>query len=99
MAVILVLVQVGLLVRDHILVAHATREAARAAAITPSTEAARTAAHKAVGLDLAVQTSGGRVTGQQLQVQVSYKTHATVPLIKHLFPDITITETLTVRVE
>ncbi|MYG94900.1 MAG: hypothetical protein F4138_07995 [Acidimicrobiia bacterium] len=102
MAMILVLVQVGLLVRDHILVVHVTREAARAAAITPTTEAATAAAINATDLDanrLTVTTSGGQFTGQHLKVLVSYKTKPTMPIVGHLFPDITITEALTVRVE
>ncbi|MCY3967368.1 MAG: pilus assembly protein [bacterium] len=101
-AVILMLVQVGLLVRDHILVVHAAREAGRAAAITPSTKAATTAAATASALDanrLTVTTSGGRATGQHLRVEVSYKPKTTVPVVGRFFPNITITEALTVRVE
>ncbi|WP_419849445.1 TadE family type IV pilus minor pilin [Candidatus Poriferisocius sp.] len=101
MVVMLVLVQVGLLVRDHILVVHAAREAARAAAVDPTTEAA-TAAAIATGLDpekLSVDTAGNRTTGGLLQVRVRYRPEPSVPFVGRLFPAMTIQETLTVRVE
>ena len=73
---VLVLVQVGLLVRDHILIVHATREAARAAAVEPTTEAAASAARAASGLDpgrLQVETTGSRTAGGLLRVTVRYR--------------------------
>lgn len=102
MVVMLVLVQVGLLVRDHILVVHAAREAARAAAVDPTTEAATAAAVAAAGLDpekLLVDTAGNRMTGGLLQVRVRYRPEPAVPFVGRLFPAMTIQETLTVRVE
>ena len=102
MAVMLVLVQVGLLVRDHILVVHSVREAARAAAVDPTTEAAAAAAVAATGLDpdnLRVDTAGSRTTGGLLQVTVRYRPPPVVPIVDRLFPTVTIQETLTVRVE
>ena len=102
MAVVLALVQVGLLVRDHILVVHSAREAARAAAVDPTTEAAAAAALAATGLDpskLQVQTEGSRATGGLLQVTVRYRAEPAVPLVGRLFPAVTIQEALIVRVE
>ena len=102
MAVVLVLVQVGLLVRDHILVVHAAREAVRAAAVEPTTEAAAAAAFAATGLDparLQVETDGSRTTGGLLRVTVRYRPKPAVPMVGRLFPEATIEETLTVRVE
>ena len=102
MAVVLVLVQTGVLVRDHILVVHAAREAARAAAVTPTTEAARSAAVAATDLNprrLVVDTSGNRTTGGRLRVIVSYRTQPSVPVVGKLFPKLTIQEQLTIRVE
>ncbi len=102
MAVALVLVQVGLLVRDHVLVVHAAREAARAAAVEPTTEAARAAAVTATGLDasrLQVETAGSRTTGGLLRVTVRYRPEPAVPIVGRLFPSVTIQEALTVRVE
>lgn len=102
MVVMLVFVQVGLLVRDHILVVHSAREAARAAAVDPTTEAATAAAIAATGLDsdkLHVDTAGNRTTGGLLQVTVRYRPELAVPIVDRLFPAVTIQETLTVRVE
>lgn len=102
MAVVLALVQVGLLVRDHILVVHATREAARAAAVDPTTEAATAAAFAATALDparLRVDTDGSRTTGGLLQVTVRYRLDPAVPIVGRLFPAMTVQEALTVRVE
>lgn len=102
MAVALALVQVGLLVRDHVLVVHAAREAARAAAVDPTTEAATAAAFAATDLDterLVVKTQGSRTTGGLLQVTVRFQTEPSVPLVGRLFPAVTIQEALTVRVE
>ena len=102
MAVALVLVQVGLMVRDHVLVVHAVREAARAAAVDPTTEAATAAALAATNLDadrLVVETEGSRTTGGLLQVTVSFRPEPSVPLVGRLFPAVTIQEALTVRVE
>lgn len=102
MAVALALVQVGLLVRDHVLVVHAAREAARAAAVDPTTEAARAAALAATSLDpdkLLVETQGSRTTGGLLQVTVRFRPEPSVPLVGRLFPAVTIQEALTVRVE
>lgn len=102
MAVALALVQVGLLVRDHVLVVHAAREAARAAAVNPTTEAATSAALAATNLDpnrMLVQTDGGRTTGGLLRVTVSFRAEPSVPLVGRLFPSVTIQEALTVRVE
>lgn len=102
MAVVLVLVQVGLLVRDHILVVHAAREAARAAAVDPTTEAATNAAIAATGLDparLEVRAEGSRATGGLLRVTVRYRPEPAVPVVGRLFPEATIKEAFTVRVE
>ena len=99
---VLVLVQVGLLVRDHILVVHAIREAARAAAVDPTTEAATSAARAATTLDPArmqIETSGGRTTGGLLRVTVRYRPEPAVPIVGRFFPSMVLEEALTVRVE
>ena len=102
MAVALALVQVGLLVRDHVLVVHAAREAARAAAVEPTTEAATDAALAATNLDpgrLLVETEGSRTTGGLLEVTVRFRPEPSVPLVGRFFPSVIIQEALTVRVE
>jgi Flp pilus assembly protein TadG len=102
LAVVLVLVQVGLLVRDHILVVHAVREAARAAAVDPTIEAAAAAAMAATELDparLHVDIAGSRSAGSRLWIAVSYRPRLEVPIVGRLFPAVSIQEELTVRVE
>ena len=91
MAVVLVLVQVGLLVRDHILVVHAAREAVRAAAVEPTTEAAAAAAIAAAGLDparLQVETDWSRTTGGLLRVTVRYRPKPAVPIVGRRSPPV-----------
>ena len=48
---LLAVVQVGLLARDQVLVTHAAREAARAAAVNPDRGAVVDAAHESTALD------------------------------------------------
>lgn len=99
---VLALIQVGLLVRDHILVVHATREAARAAAVDPTAETATAAAMAATGLDparLHVDIAGSRGAGSRLRVAVRYRPKLEVPIVGRLFPSIALEEALTIRVE
>ncbi len=102
LAVVLALVQVGLLVRDHVLVVHAAREAARAAAVDPTVETATAAATAATELDparLHVGITGSRSAGGRLRIAVSYRPKLEVPIVGRLFPEVSIREELTVRVE
>ena len=76
-ALLLAVVQVGMVVRDPVLVTHAAREAARAAAVDPQADVAREAAVAAVRLDpgrLAVELSGSTDPGGRLTVTVRYRT-------------------------
>ena len=98
LAVVLALVQVGLLVRDHVLVVHATREAARAAAVDPTVETA-TAAAELDPARLHVDIGGSRSAGGRLRIAVSYRPKLEVPIVGRLFPAVSIREELTVRVE
>lgn len=86
-------VQVGLVVRDQVLVVHAAREAARAAAVDPSPAAARQAAMAAASLrparlDVEVPPVGG--PGRLVTVTVSYRSPTTAPLIGPLLPDVVV---------
>ena len=102
LAAVLALVQVGLLVRDHVLLVHATREAARAAAVDPTAETATAAAMAATELDparLHVDIAGSRSAGSRLRIAVSYRPKLEVPIVGRLFPAVTIREELTIRVE
>lgn len=101
--VLLLVLQVGLVVRDRLLVAHAAREASRAAAVadTDRGAAARRAAERAgpLGgdrLQVSVATSRG---GADVTAEVSYVSSTDVPLVGLLLPDVTLTAEATMRVE
>ena len=87
---LLVILQIGLVGRDVLLVTHASREAARAAAVDPDPGAALAAARAAGGLDPARMT---------VRVTVSYRAATDVPLIGGLLGDHTIRGSTTMRVE
>ncbi|MDP1818817.1 MAG: TadE/TadG family type IV pilus assembly protein [Acidimicrobiales bacterium] len=99
---LLTVLQVGLVARDVVLVTHASREAARAAATDPAPRAAAEAASASSGLDpdrLSVRTSGRGEAGSRVRVEVIYRAPTEVPLIGALLGDRTITSTATMRVE
>src|SRR2546421_11436748 len=76
------LVQVGLVVRNQVLVVHAAREAARQAAVDPSTAAARQAAVAGSGLlsdRLEVTLSGRAGPGSRVRAEVRYRDRITAP--------------------
>jgi len=100
---LLLVLQAGLVLRDHLLVTHAAREAARAAAVTDGDRAAAAerGARRAGGLDaehLAVRTSSGDA-GTSVSVHVDYRSSTDVPLVGLLLPDIDLGGDATMRVE
>jgi Flp pilus assembly protein TadG len=102
LVLLLGIVQLGLLVRDQILVVHAAREAAREAAVDPAPDAARRAAAASSTLDgsrLTVTTSGRGATGSRVKVEVAYKAPTGVPLVGAALGDLTLRATATMRVE
>lgn len=99
---LLTILQVALLARDVVLVTHASREAARAAATDPAPAAARSAAVRSSGLDdarLHVQVSRRGDTGTRVHVVVTYRAPTAVPIIGVLLGDRTIRSSATMRVE
>ena len=101
---LLAVLQVGLLGRDVVLVTHAAREAARAAATDPDPRVARAAALSSGGLepsrlDVALVITGGDDGGRRVEVEVTYRVPTRVPLVGRLVADRTITTTATMRVE
>jgi Flp pilus assembly protein TadG len=97
-ALVLVL-QVALVARDVVLVAHAAREAARAAAVQPTAAVARAAATRSGGLDpdrlhVSVQPSSTTV-----RVSVTYRIPTDLPLVGQLVGDRTTRATVTMRRE
>ena len=98
---LLLVVQIGLVVRDQVMVVHAAREGARAAAVADRqrAERARLAATAASGLDrtrldVDVDSGGGRVN-----VTVTYRCPTDVPLVGRLIGEITVKATATMALE
>lgn len=85
---VLLVLQLALVGRDAVLVAHASREAARAAAVEPTGPVARagaTAASRALDprrLEVRLRRGGGRVTAE-----VRYRSVTALPLVGILVPD------------
>lgn len=99
---ILAVLQVGLIGRDVLLVAHASREAARSAAVDPDPDAARRAAIASSGLDadrLDVRVSGRGGPGSRVRVEVAYRSPTSVPLVGTWLGDRTLRSAVTMRVE
>ncbi|MGQ0617311.1 MAG: TadE/TadG family type IV pilus assembly protein [Acidimicrobiia bacterium] len=102
MLVLLAVVQVGLLARDQVLVTHAAREGARAAAVDDAPEAAGDAARSATALDgdrLEVHAAGRAGPGSRVAVKVGYRAPTTVPLVGGLLDDVYLEAEATMRVE
>lgn len=88
---VLLVVQAALVVRDQVLVVHAAREAARAAAVDPAHGAPRRAALAAAPLDpvrLVVRVRPGERGGRPADVTVTYRSATFAPMIGPLIPDV-----------
>lgn len=99
---LLALVQAGLVARDQILVIHAAREAARAAAVSPEPDAARRAAERAGPLrpeHLDVTVSGRGAVGSRVRVEVRYRAATHVPLAGLVLSRLHLVGSATMRVE
>lgn len=103
---LLLVVQVGLVVHDQVLVIHAAREAARAAAVLPvGDRAGPQAAAVAAGpldrsrlhTDVATSDAGDRRPA--VRVHVSYECRTDLPLIGALVPDLTLAATAVMQRE
>jgi Flp pilus assembly protein TadG len=101
-ALLLVVAQVGLLVRAQILVTHAAREGARAAAVDAGADAAHDAATGATTLNPArmqVAVDGRGDTGSHVHVRVTYRAPTDVPIVGPLLGEIDLEADATMRVE
>jgi len=104
---LLAIVQVGFVVRDQVLVVHAAREAARAAAVDPRPGAAGTAAAASSALKGArlstetVTSHMGRANERSdiVTVRVTYRSATDVPLVGTLLPEITLHSKAAMRIE
>lgn len=100
--IVLAIVQVGLVVRDQVLVIHAAREAARVVAVHGDAGVALPAAGDAGGLHpdrVKVVVSGSLGEGKRVRVRVTYAAPTDVPLIGALVGDVQLHGTATMRVE
>lgn len=98
----LIAAQIGLVAVDMVLVHHAAREGARAAAVVPSPEAARAGAEGSSSLAgdrMSVRLTGGSSRGDRATVTVRYRSATNVPLVGRLVGDITVSAVVTMRVE
>lgn len=96
------LLQATLVLRDQVALAHAAREAARAAAVTGDPGEIRRAAVDGSGLDpgLLIVTSGARGgPGSRVRVAVTYDAPTEVPVVGALIGPVRTTRTVTMRVE
>jgi Flp pilus assembly protein TadG len=96
---LLAVVQVGLVVRDQVLVVHAAREGARAAAVDPSAAVARRAAVAGSGLPesrlrVDLTRRGGRV-----EVVARFRSATDLPLVGSLLPDLSLRANAAMRAE
>jgi Flp pilus assembly protein TadG len=99
---LLALVQVAVVARDQVLVAHAAREAARAAAVDDDADVARRAAERAGPLAadrLTVTVSGRDGAGSRVRVVVRYRVPLRLPLIGQAVRDVELRSEATMRVE
>ena len=98
MMALLAVLQVALVVRDHVVLVHATREAARAASVDPNSGAAVRAAHRTLpGARVDVGPRPG--IGEPIVVDVTYRSKTSLPLVGKLFPDPELHARVVMRVE
>ena len=100
--VLAVVVQVGVVARDHVRVWHAAREAARVAAVDAD-EASVTEAAESVGLEpITVSIDPARIDrrqGEPVTVRVEYPPSIRVPVVGRLFEDLTLDAEASMRIE
>jgi Flp pilus assembly protein TadG len=97
---LLAIVQTALVARDFVRVAHASREAARAAAVDPDGSRARDAVHHLLGDgDVTITRGGSGGIGDPVTATVRYRSKTDLPIVGALFPDIDITDDTTMRAE
>ena len=96
--VALAVIQVALVARDQMALAHAAREAARAASVDPDPGAAEAAAHRTVP-DAEVSVTDRPEVGEEISVVVVHISKTDLPLIGPLVPDIAQVASATMRVE
>ena len=98
-ALMLALVQIGLLVRVRVMVTHAAREAAREAAVGADDDGVRTAAAEAGDLDPRRLDVSVHRAGDRVAVAVRYRDPTEVPIVGALLADVRFEARATMRLE
>ena len=100
----LLVTQVGLVVRDQVLVTHAAREAVRAASVRPGPDTGEVTRAAAIAgplertrLEIEVTPGGG--ASPTVRVRVRYRCRTDLALIGMLMPDLTLQATAVMRSE
>ena len=97
---VLLVLQMALVGRDQLLLTHAAREAARAAAVEPGTGPARRGAlASTTALDPARLEVRTRRSGPRIRVELAYRARTVLPLVGPLVPDPRLRAAVTMRVE
>lgn len=97
---ILLVLQLVLVGRDQLLVTHAAREAARAAAVDPTAGAALRGAVASTGtLDPRRLRVDADRRGDVVVVTLRYRSRTSLPLVGILVPDPALVSTVTMRLE
>ena len=94
----LAVVQVALIVRDHVATVAAAREAARSASVDPNPAHATHAARRVLP-GATVRVGDRPAVGEQITVEVSYVSATELPLVGVLFPDPRLHAKVVMRVE
>lgn len=97
-----VVVQVGVIARDHVRVWHAAREGARVAAVDPDVDAVTQAAESSGLEPLTVSVEPGvieRRQGEPVTVSVAYSPSLRVPVIGRWFENLTLDADASMRIE
>ena len=97
---VLLVLQLALVGRDQLLLSHANREAARAAAVDPRPAAALDGALAATtALDPDRLDVDARRVGRHVRVQLRYRSTTRLPLVGALVPDPVLRATVSMLVE
>lgn len=99
---VLLIIQVGLVLRAQVMVTHAARESARVVAVTNDAGRAATAASVAGGFDpasLRVQVAGTAAPGTDVTVSIEHDFSTDVPLIGPLLGNVGLGARATMRAE
>jgi Flp pilus assembly protein TadG len=99
---LLAVVQVGLVIRDQVLLVDAAREGARAAAVDPAPDAAQRAAAAVPGLEparLRVTVVRSTGPGATVRVDIVYRAPPDVPLFAGFVRKVALRSTAVLRIE